>query len=381
MTQIRKNVIEPFEHVIKSYGNPSLAMKKRQKRRIVWERAEQLKKAGKSIDPKLKELVEQYEALNDTLIKELPKLSALTEKMGNICLGNLINIQADWYFVWREKMRAVLADGPETPALEDIVAAFQRDFPYANEMMSNIGIINPAYRGRVSQSTASGEDALPRTRGRTSEAENRALSQSSQSMNGEAAPVLPAPDFGKRHSGSFTLSPISSSAPGIGTTAPSPHQYYYRDFYAGLSNNNQAGMGSPRSADVPTGHRSLGNTRPSTGKSFDSSAMTMAMATSRQSSESAPHIRRDSGNTFYSSHHQNESRRFSNLFHSALPLPDGPEESQRSSRASSRERAHASDGYNVLWLAASLFEFNISTTKHEAGYPYLTYQAGEVRYT
>ncbi|KAM0486843.1 hypothetical protein ACHAPX_000107 [Trichoderma viride] len=378
LTQIRKNVIEPFEHVIKSYGNPSLAMKKRQKRRIVWERAEQLKKAGKSIDPKLKELVEQYEALNDTLIKELPKLSALTEKMGNICLGNLINIQADWYFVWREKMRAVLADGPETPALEDIVAAFQRDFPYANEMMSNIGIINPAYRGRVSQSTASGEDALPRTRGRTSEAENRALSQSSHSMNGEAAPVLPAPDFGKRHSGSFTLSPISSSAPGIGTTAPSPHQYYYRDFYAGLSNNNQAGMGSPRSADVPTGHRSLGNTRPSTGKSFDSSAMTMAMATSRQSSESAPHIRRDSGNTFYSSHHQNESRRFSNLFHSALPLPDGPEESQRSSRASSRERAHASDGYNVLWLAASLFEFNISTTKHEAGYPYLTYQAGEI---
>lgn len=362
-------------------------MKKRQKRRIVWERAEQLKKAGKSIDPKLKELVEQYEALNDTLIKELPKLSALTEKMGNICLSNLINIQADWYLVWTEKMRAVLADAPEMPTLEDIVAAFQRDFPYANEMMSNIGIINPAYHGRVSLSTMNGEDALPRTRGRTSEAENRSLSQS---VNGEVAPILPAPDFGKRHSGSFTLSPINSSAPGFGATAPSPHQYYYRDFYAGLS-NNQAGMGSPRSADAPTGSRSLGNTRPGTGKSFDSSAITMAMATatatatstatSRQSSESAPHIRRDSGNTFYSSYHQNESRRFSNLFHSALPLPDGPEESQRSSRASSRERAHASDGYNVLWLAASLFEFNISTTKHEAGYPYLTYQAGEVRYT
>lgn len=34
--------------------------------------------------------------------------------------------------------------------------------------------------------------------------------------------------------------------------------------------------------------------------------------------------------------------------------------------------------YNSLWLAASLFEFNIETTKREAGYPYLTYQAGEV---
>lgn len=31
----------------------------------------------------------------------------------------------------------------------------------------------------------------------------------------------------------------------------------------------------------------------------------------------------------------------------------------------------------TLWLAASLFEFNISN-KYEAGYPYLVYQAGEV---
>ncbi|KAI1358848.1 hypothetical protein F5Y08DRAFT_320925 [Xylaria arbuscula] len=36
------------------------------------------------------------------------------------------------------------------------------------------------------------------------------------------------------------------------------------------------------------------------------------------------------------------------------------------------------DGYTVLWIAASLFEFNVSTTKYEAGYPYLTYQAGEI---
>jgi len=60
-----------------------------------------------------------------------------------------------------------------------------------------------------------------------------------------------------------------------------------------------------------------------------------------------------------------------------MPLPDGPEDSQRSSRASSRDR-NISHGFNVLYLAASLFEFNISATKKEAGYPYLTYQAGEI---
>jgi hypothetical protein len=74
-----------------------------------------------------------------------------------------------------------------------------------------------------------------------------------------------------------------------------------------------------------------------------------------------------------------QDKRFSGLFHSALPLPDGPEDRDRTSRASSRERISTHDGYNVLWLAASLFEFNIATTKHEAGYPYLVYQAGEVR--
>ena len=49
---------------------------------------EQLKRSGKSVDTRLQELVEHYEALNDTLKKELPQLSALTEKVGNICYSD-----------------------------------------------------------------------------------------------------------------------------------------------------------------------------------------------------------------------------------------------------------------------------------------------------
>jgi hypothetical protein len=89
-------------------------------------------------------------------------------------------------------------------------------------------------------------------------------------------------------------------------------------------------------------------------------------------------VRRESGSGSAYNHHvdgPHTGRPYSGIFHSALP--DGPEESQRSSRTSSRDR-NISGGYNVLYLAASLFEFNISATKSEAGYPYLTYQAGEV---
>ncbi len=99
-------MIEPFEQVIKCYGNPSLAMKKRAKRRLDYEKFVQLKANGKKVDKQLAEQVEQYEALNDALKKELPKLSALTAKIGNICLGKFVSIQATWFAIWQEKVKA-----------------------------------------------------------------------------------------------------------------------------------------------------------------------------------------------------------------------------------------------------------------------------------
>ncbi|KAG8426888.1 hypothetical protein J3459_007721 [Metarhizium acridum] len=380
LAQVRKHVIEPFEHVIKAYGNPSLAMKKRQKRRIDYERFEQLKRSGKTPDPKLMELVEQYEALNDTLKKELPQLSTLTEKVGNICLGNFVNIQANWYAIWKEKMKMVLPGCGDMPDLQSVVSTFQQDFPYAHDQMAQIGILNPATWGRTSQPTsASMDDVSIRARSRPSDIESRSRGQS---LNSDMAPSLPAPDFGGRRSGSFTMSPSHGATPGFGNgNVPSPHQYYYRDYYTGIQ-PSQTGSASPKSPEMACSSRpgaasGVFSTRPSTGRSFEP-GMT------RQSSDSSVLQHRDSSATYNSAYvlqdTQREPHRFSNLFHSALPMSDGPDEgnSQRASRASSSDRGQNSDGYKVLWLAASLFEFNISTTKHEAGYPYLTYQAGEI---
>lgn len=375
LSSVRKHVIEPFELVIKAYGNPSLAMKKRQKRRVDFERYEQLKRGGKNADAKLKELVEQYEALNDTLKKELPKLSGLTEKVGNICLGNFVNIQANWYSIWKEKMKLVLGEKcPDMPDLKEVVAAFHRDHPYAQEQLANIGILNPMYKGRVSQSTTRSMDdvASQKTRSRPSDVSRPSDAEArgrDLSVNGDSAPSLPHPDF-KRNSGSFAMSPSSTGAAPL----PSPHHYYYRDYYSGIG--VQQGAVSPMSPEVPAGSiRSMAaSTRPSTGRSFDSGTIP------RQSTDSASQNYIRDSNTTYSSNvtPAPDDRRFSSIFHSAMPMQDGPEESARSSRASSRERGPTADGYNILWLAASLFEFNIATTKHEAGYPYLVYQAGEI---
>ncbi|KAJ3566515.1 hypothetical protein NPX13_g7101 [Xylaria arbuscula] len=361
LSQVRKQVIEPFELVIKSYSNPSLAMKKRSKRRVDYEKFLQLQKGGKKIDKQLSELVEQYEALNEALKKELPKLSALTEKVGNICLGNFVNIQAQWYSIWKEKVKVVLEDS-NIPEFSEIVSTFFQDYKLQDEQINAIGIVNPASKGRPSHST-SVDEASSRFRLRPAE---RSPRHRGLSLNSDIAPSLPTPDFLKRHSGQFAPSPSIASA-------SSPNQYY-RDYYTGVNGHIRPPSDSPKAPEFPPASRSIGTppVRPSTSQSHESSGLM------RQSVESSSQSR---GSAQPSPYQGSENHRFSGLFQSALPMSDTQEHhlrrSQVSSRASSRERQPI-NGYNVLWLAASLFEFNIQTTKHEAGYPYLTYQAGEI---
>jgi len=420
LADVRKHVIEPFEQVIRCYTNPSLAMKKRAKRRLDYERYMQLKANGKKIDRQLAELVEQYEALNDTLKKELPKLSALTARVGNICLGKFICIQASWFAMWKEKVKMPLQElGDHVPEPAEIVSAFQREFSIQEERAMSLGILNPALKTRTSQSTTDeASSVLSRTRSRPSDlgsTRTRGLSVNSDNN----APTLPTPDFGKRNSGQFTLSPASSGL-------PSPANYY-RDFYPGINNTSspqlRGGSGSPVTSSDPYATTTITTTttnnnnnnnnngsaasssasfssrqpqqRPSTGRSLDSTGMP------RQSSDSTalysaymhqtPRSRRGSNSTFNSNIvAATETRRHSGLFQSALPPPDTPgatsaaEEfffrSGVSSRASSPAGERGGSQHKVLWLAASLFEFNIETTKYEAGYPYLTYQAGEVSF-
>ncbi|KAI3329132.1 hypothetical protein HD806DRAFT_273400 [Xylariaceae sp. AK1471] len=364
LSQVRKQVIEPFELVIKSYSNPSLAMKKRSKRRVDYEKYVQLQKGGKKIDKQLMELVEQYEALNEALKKELPKLSALTEKVGNICLGNFVNIQTQWFSIWKEKVKVVLED-THVPELSDIVSTFFRDHKFQDEQINMLGIVNPASKGRPSHST-SVDEASSRFRLRPAEPSPR---HRGLSLNSDLAPSLPTPDFMKRHSGQFAASP--SIAP-----MSSPNQFY-RDYYNGVNGHVRPPSDSPKALEFPSASRSLASppARPGTGQSHDSSGAV------RKSVESSSQSRGYSNSAQPSPYQAPDNHRFSGLFQSALPMADTQERqirrSQVSSRGSSRERQPV-NGYNVLWLAASLFEFNIQTTKHEAGYPYLTYQAGEI---
>jgi hypothetical protein len=62
------------------------------------------------------------------------------------------------------------------------------------------------------------------------------------------------------------------------------------------------------------------------------------------------------------------------------PSSDNSNDTITYDTAQEDEEESSAKPYNILYLAASVFEFNIPETKIEAGYPYLMYQVGEVNF-
>ncbi|KAF4631363.1 hypothetical protein G7Y89_g6769 [Cudoniella acicularis] len=364
---IRLRVIEPFEQIIQLYGPPGLTIKKRAKRRLDYEKGVLAKNSGAKLNEKESAKVEEYEALNETLKIELVILSKKTELLGQFCIGSFVMIQHEWWGIWQKKLKAVLEESQLPKEIVDIVTMFNRDYKFVEGRAQELGIINGNFTGIPENAGSVGKPSDAEKKGRPSNLSSRSRGLS---INSERTPSLPTPEFAKRHSGQFSLSPVGL-APNVPQFAYSSQPY--------STGHSRAGSGSPATPDGIPGSRPSGSTlaRPSTGRSFTSDS-----GAQRMSNDYNTTYRRESGSTYNSnSYHMDgppvSSRPYSGIFHSAMPMQDGPEDSQRSSRNSSRDR-NVSGGYNVLYLAASLFEFNISATKSEAGYPYLTYQAGEI---
>ncbi|KAG4031611.1 hypothetical protein MFRU_009g03710 [Monilinia fructicola] len=371
---IRKTVIEPIENVIREYTKPTDFMKKRSKRRVDYEKWMAANSNGKKVDEKLQASAKEYDALNETLKTELPQLSAKTAEMGQLVLARLIFIQTSWYYIWQEKIKSVLDANKIPMSVHDIVQSFEQDYKYVLAQTQELGLINgtlevDCFLDRLeSTPLASLKDSdSVKTKGRLSDSSARPQGLSLATPH-DTSPSLPTPDFAKRHSGQFSFSPILANGPGLPAHAP-----YQPAAYS--NGHSRPGSGSPATPDA-SAPRLFGSTRPSTSRSIASD------------NGGIPRISTDIGHRRESSSTQasasymvdgplRDQRPFSGIFHSAMPLPDGPEDSARSSRASSMDRAHGSR-YNVIYLAASLFEFNIAATKTEAGYPYLTYSAGEI---
>ncbi|KKY17870.1 putative rho guanyl nucleotide exchange [Diplodia seriata] len=295
--EVRKTVIKPISVLWDLHGKPQKLMQKRKKRLPDYAKYKLLKDSGGKVDNKLKEVGDEFIAINGALKDDLPKLYSKTKLLIEACQKNLIDSQRRWYQVLSLQFEKPLFQGEqvdfkllELPAIEN---AFEVDYFRCREELERIESVIRGVKEAAAFSPATtfmGDD-LSMKRPSTF-----ASSKRTQSINSDQSIIITSPTPGsQRQSGNYSHTRISLDTPDQGRT---------------------------------------------------------------------------SGQSAFSS--QSQNTRSSSIFSSAMPMSDSPTDT--------RDDALEQDGSEekVLFLAASLFEFNIAHDRREAGFPYLVYVPGEV---
>jgi hypothetical protein len=374
---VRKCVIEPILTLWKLHEGPQKMMQKRKKRLLDHVRYKAVTQRGEKPDKRLQQDEDHYNAVNETLKEELPKLYTLTKKLVEACLRNFIDLQAEWMQTWKLKTAPYADNTARLP--DDIVlyiaslqSTFNQDFAEWETRIKSLGICNGSTLAEAQNflsptTTWPHDDSSSSYKARPSTVGS---SRRTMSVDGEQGQHS-TPLSNYRISGNPTFSPspllgsfplqdgISGSTPVVRTRASSAM--------------SSRGPSTPQSQTAPYAPGTLNLTRPST--SSEPRHMGSSSGAPRVDFETAQELEHESN--FLLDHETEPNRlyhspeeRFSGLFHSALPMSDSPP-------PSSPQLAEDGDA-KVLFLAASLFEFNIDGSRREAGYPYLRYVPGEV---
>ena len=361
-------------------------MRKRDKKLPDYAKYKAIKDRGDKPDKKTMQQGEQFIAINDTLKDELPKLFSRTGKLLHACLNNFVHLQVGWQATWRKKLRLALDDAPIPKSSREIVDAFQSDFSFFEAQVNSLSACNGAMLNETANllikppmlngdsDLVSPGKAPPLGRRRT------------MSTGQDKSPMLPQPDFGERSSGDFFTSNDA--------TLQTPGSEIHRQQSRRVRANSSLSGHSPRTPEIPGSYRTYSNSttpvnshsaRPST-----STARTYtepppmrpsfeASSSNRYSNDSNDMGQRVSGTTYPPlptsqprMSGDDASNRYSGVFSSAMPMSDSPPDGSPIDSSTNRF------GFNVIFLAASVYEFNIDRARKEAGYPYLTYVAGEV---
>ena len=356
-----------------------------------------IKDRGEKPDRKTIEQGEQFLAVNDTLKDELPKLFTLTGRLVEACLNNFVQHQLQWTSVWKRKMTHAIQLQDIPVSFGVIAQDFAADFRYIEAQVLSLGVCNgsiladagiflpgnssaPSLAGTTLNEGGSRRPSLTpdeyRPRGLSNAGVDNARGRGLSAQSG-LSPMLPPPDFGRPNEG-FGIAPQVNASlapqPGIGLRVRA---------------RSSASNKSPVTPDMPGGWRNqpsgppvagahAGRPSTSTGRSYDSYSQPGGDG-QRYSSETQSGLRPDSNTPRFMvpreaplPGHAAATQRYSGVFSSAMPMSDSP----RPSSPDTEDRQPPD--YKVLFLAASVYEFNIDRARREAGYPYLTYVAGEI---
>ncbi|KAL9603342.1 MAG: hypothetical protein Q9219_001204 [cf. Caloplaca sp. 3 TL-2023] len=387
---VRKNVIEPMTTLLKLHDSPQKLMHKRNKRVMDYARYKSIKERGDKPDKKTTEQGEQFVAINESLKDELPKLFTLTGRLVEACLNSFVQLQLQWHAIWRRKLSQALDNYQAVGPVSEVVDAFKGDFAFFEAQVLSLGICN----GSMLAESVNMLNMLSPARTLTGEDSSQKHSsldlnrRRTTSINSDLSPVLPQPDFGGR-TGAGGFFGMDTGVQQGSALVPTPAQLDQSN-NRNRANSAMAGR-SPRTPEVPGSYHSSysshttpvnsGFGRPATATEPFRVPPRLSVGTPEihRVSEATTLVNQPSGGSFgYAPGTQarppSPSGRYSGLFSSALPMSDSPP-SQSPIEAGQNG---LNNRINVMFLAASVYEFNIDRARREAGYPYLTYVAGEI---
>lgn len=385
---LRKKVIQPMTKTVdiltKFKDDPRGLLSKRDKRLVDYAQMKNKKDRGEKVDRKMAERMDQWEALNTEAKERMRKLLRATAHLVQTCQGHLIQLQMSWMAMIQQKFSSVMGINPNHLSPEEIERDWQVDFDYQEASALALGICNGSLMMQAANMTSfltpgsttlNGDDS-PRQMSLAS-TNKRSISLHSESSN------VPTLDFGSRPSGSYS-----------GHTLADNH--FDRAYPYG-------GSGRMRAVSTTSGKSPKGqdpSSRSSTNPKHTSASANFARPGTSpgipQEVFAPPRLSVDthsplvssfqvqtladrpvSTSTFFSaapgpSQIQSAQRSAgSSVFSSALPMSDSPVAERYPIDAPGSEP-------QVLFTAASVYEFNIDRARREAGFPYLTYVTGEI---
>jgi hypothetical protein len=371
--------------LLKMHDGPQRVISKRNKRLLDYARFKAMKDRGDKPDKKTAEQGEQFSALNTALKDELPKLFSLTAQLMEACLHNFVEIQTIWLNIWQRKLSFAIDEHGIPDDVGQIIHQWTGDFSFTEAQVLTLGICNGSLLADTvnlinfltPSTTLNGDENPSPRRPSTFGSNNR-----STSLSNDASPIVPSLEFGKRHSGSYTNSPH---------TEMYHHQNLSQPQANLMNGRNRASSAVSGTPEMSYGNRfsttpanSIPRPSTSTGRSTEPSPALPPLSIdtpafgnlntdrsspmrpfSGQSGQSQPHFPQPS---------PSPAQRYSGFFSSAMPMSDSP----RTQTPAVERMPVPGQNLHVLFLAASVYEFNIDKARREAGYPYLTYVAGEI---
>ncbi|EGD85957.2 uncharacterized protein TERG_02224 [Trichophyton rubrum CBS 118892] len=422
IAQVRKSVITPMVTLLKLHDGPQRVMQKRNKRLMDYVKYKAIKDRGDKPDKKITEQGEQFVALNMALKDELPKLLSLTGKLMEACLNAFVQIQATWLNLIQSRLGYSIDRLPQD--VNQIITDWSGDFSFSEAQVLSLGVCNGSILADTalvnnysSPPPSHGADASSSRRpstvnsatGRTFSGESgnspkgshEFLSRSPENMmqappstglmqHGNGSYAFPASSGSRTRANSTysvrTQDVTSSHIPSI----PSMINSSTRSSVTAQSGSNASFRTSDASPKLPL--LSLDTPRleffPDHLMSSSRYNVNVNGSSNSNNRNSNHHVAPDPAD-----HPSSPSAtRYSGFFSSAMPMAENPEPPSRfhshasvpmnrsvSAGASSHASyPSASKEPSILFLAASMFEFNIDRARREAGYPYLTYVAGEI---